>query len=130
MSASISASASVSASMSGSKRLRILARIRSSTVDGEFEPELVAGKTAYDANGSITDESFFGDGAEFYSWGEVGWSPSRAEQYFTNVHLMAWHVDEREDNGIPSSHGIAIGAHAGCHDLDFSRQFEVACNVA
>ena len=64
-----------------------------------------------DANGSITDESFFSDGAEFYSWGEIGWSPSRAEQYFTNVHLMAWHVDEREDKGIPSSHGIAIGAN-------------------
>jgi porin len=64
-----------------------------------------------DANGSITDESFFSDGAEFYSWGEIGWSPTRAEQYFTNVHLMAWHVDEREEKGIDSAHGIAIGAN-------------------
>lgn len=64
-----------------------------------------------DANGSITDESFFSDGAEFYSWGEIGWSPTPAEQYFTNVHLMAWHVDEREDKGLDSAHGIAIGAN-------------------
>ncbi len=64
-----------------------------------------------DANGTITDESFFGDGAEFYTWGEVGWSPTRGEQYFTNVHVMAWHVDERKDKGIDSAHGIAIGAN-------------------
>ncbi len=64
-----------------------------------------------DANGTITDESFFSDGAEFYKWAEVGWSPSRAEQYFTNVHVMAWHVDEREEKGIDSAHGIAIGAN-------------------
>jgi len=64
-----------------------------------------------DANGTITDESFFSDGAEFYSWGEVGWSPSRAEQYFTNIHVMVWHVDEREEKGIASGHGIAIGAN-------------------
>jgi porin len=64
-----------------------------------------------DANGTITDESFFSDGTEFYKWGEIGWSPTRAEQYFTNVHLMAWHVDEREEKGIDSAHGIAIGAN-------------------
>ncbi len=64
-----------------------------------------------DANGVQTDERFFSGGAEFYSWGEVGWSPSRAEQYFTNVHLMAWHVDEREDLGIDSAHGVALGAN-------------------
>jgi len=67
--------------------------------------------TISDANGSITNESFFDGGAEFFSHVEVGWSPSRAERYFTNVHLTAWHVDEREDAGFPSSHGFAIGAN-------------------
>lgn len=64
-----------------------------------------------DANGSITNESFFSGGAEFFTHAEIGWSPSRAERYSTNIHLTAWHVDEREDAGVPSSHGIAIGAN-------------------
>jgi hypothetical protein len=33
------------------------------------------------------------------------------ERYFTCVHLLAWHVDECEGKGIPSSHGIGIGAN-------------------
>ena len=41
-----------------------------------------------DANGTITDESFFDGGSEFFSQAEVGWSPSRAERYFTNVHRI------------------------------------------
>jgi porin len=64
-----------------------------------------------DANGTITDESFFGGGAEFYKHVEIGWSPSRAERYFSNIHLTAWHADEREDAGIDSAHGITIGAN-------------------
>jgi porin len=64
-----------------------------------------------DANGTITDESFFDGGAEFYKHLEFGWSPSRAERYFTNIHLTAWHVDAREDAGIGSAHGITIGAN-------------------
>ena len=64
-----------------------------------------------DANGTITDESFFSEGSELFSQVEVGWSPSRAERYFTNVHLTAWHVDEREDAGIPSAQGLSLGAN-------------------
>ncbi len=67
--------------------------------------------TINDANGTITDESFFSGGAEFFKHAEVGWTPSKAERYFTNVHVTGWHVDEREDAGISSSHGIAIGAN-------------------
>ena len=64
-----------------------------------------------DANGTITDESFFDGGSEFFSQGEIGWSPSRAERYFTNVHLTAWHVDAREDAGIPTAQGLSLGAN-------------------
>jgi len=77
---------------------------------GEKDNWYVQG-TINDANGTTTDESFFSGGAEFYTHAEIGWTPSRAERYFSNIHLTAWHVDDREDAGIPSSHGIAIGAN-------------------
>jgi porin len=64
-----------------------------------------------DANGTVTNEAFFEGGSEFFSQVEIGWSPSRAERYFTNVHLTAWHVDEREDAGIPSAQGLSLGAN-------------------
>ena len=65
-----------------------------------------------DANGTITDDlEFFEGGAEFFSWAHVGWSPSKSERYFSNVHLVAWHVDEREDAGIDSAQGIAFATN-------------------
>jgi porin len=65
-----------------------------------------------DANGLATDElDFFAGGAEFYKYAHVGWSPSRAERYFKNVHVLAWHVDEREDAGVDSAHGVALAAN-------------------
>lgn len=69
-----------------------------------------------DANGNATNESFFEGGAEFFSQAEIGWSPSKAERYFTNIHLTVWHVDEREDLGIESSKGFAIGANKTWND--------------
>jgi porin len=76
-----------------------------------------------DANGTITNESFFDGGSEFFSQVEVGWSPSRAERYFTNVHLTAWHVDEREEAGIPSAQGLSLGANKTWNEtwMAFSR---------
>ena len=65
-----------------------------------------------DANGAIADDlEFFDGGAEFFKFGHVGWSPSKAERYFKNIHLLAWHVDEREDAGIDSANGVAIAAN-------------------
>jgi porin len=65
-----------------------------------------------DANGFSGDDlEFFDGGAEFYKFFHVGWSPSKGERYFKNVHAMTWHVDEREEAGIPSSSGLAIGAN-------------------
>lgn len=65
-----------------------------------------------DANGLASDNlEFFDGGAEFYKYATVGWSPSQSDRYYKNVHVLAWHVDEREDAGIPSSHGFALAAN-------------------
>jgi porin len=65
-----------------------------------------------DANGVGTDDlEFFDGGAEFFKYAHIGWSPSKDERYFKNVHVMTWHVDERTDLGVPSSHGIAFAAN-------------------
>ena len=64
-----------------------------------------------DANGTLSNYKFFEGGAEFFTWAEVGWSPSTGERYTTNIHAAAWHVDEREDLGIDSAHGFTVGAN-------------------
>ena len=65
-----------------------------------------------DANGLATDDlDFFAGGAEFYKYLHVGWSPSQGERYFRNVHVLAWHVDDREDAEIESAHGISLAAN-------------------
>lgn len=65
-----------------------------------------------DANGKLTDNlDFFDSGSEFFSWGEIGWSPSKQARYFKNIHLTTWHVDERNDAGIDSGRGVAFAAN-------------------
>ena len=64
-----------------------------------------------DANGVVTETKAFSGGAEFFKWGEIGWTPSPDQQYLTNIHMVAWHVDEREKAGIDSAHGIMLGAN-------------------
>lgn len=65
-----------------------------------------------DANGTGADNlEFFSGGAEFYKFAHVGWSPAKDQRYFKNVHALVWHVDEREDAGIPSSHGVSFAAN-------------------
>lgn len=64
-----------------------------------------------DANGLVTETKIFEGGAEFFKWAEVGWTPSPGQHYLTNVHVVAWHVDERENAGVPSAHGFTIGAN-------------------
>ena len=65
-----------------------------------------------DANGLVTDDlEFFDGGAELYKYFHVGWSPSQGERYFRNMHVLAWHVDEREDAGIGSAHGFSLAAN-------------------
>jgi porin len=69
-----------------------------------------------DANGVITDLKSFKGGAEFFKWAEFGWTPAPDQHYLTNVHAVVWHVDEREQAGIPSAHGIMIGANRTTDD--------------
>ena len=64
-----------------------------------------------DANGTLENYEWFRDGAEFFTWGEVGWSPSRSERYTTNIHFSAWHVDDREEVGVDSAEGFTVGAN-------------------
>jgi len=65
-----------------------------------------------DANGKLTDDlEFFDGGAEFFTWGEIGWSPSQKARYFKNIHVTAWHVDGRDDAGINSGQGVAFAAN-------------------
>jgi len=64
-----------------------------------------------DANGVLTELDVFKGGAEFFKWAEIGWTPAPDQQYYTNVHMVAWHVDERDKAGVPSAHGVMIGAN-------------------
>jgi porin len=65
-----------------------------------------------DANGNGGDDlEFFDGGAEFFKYVHLGWTPSKDERYFKNFHVMAWHVDDREDLGIASAKGITFAAN-------------------
>ena len=70
-----------------------------------------------DANGSLTEIEFFPGGSEFFTYGEIGWTPSRDERFLTNVHVGAWHVDERTDAHIPESHGVVVSANVTINDV-------------
>ncbi len=70
-----------------------------------------------DANGSLTDIEFFPGGSEFFTYGEIGWTPSRADRFLTNVHVGAWNVDERKKAGIPQSHGVVVSANVTINDV-------------
>ena len=65
--------------------------------------------TINDANGVVTELDAFDDGGEFYKSAEIGWSPSRDERYTHNVHMTAWHADQRDDAGIEESWGVTAG---------------------
>jgi len=67
--------------------------------------------TVNDANGTITDTSFFEGGSELFKSVEIGWSPSRKDRYFNNINVTYWQVDEREALSIPKSDGIGISAN-------------------
>ncbi len=76
-----------------------------------FKDQVYMLGTLNDANGVVTDVDFFENGSEFYKAAEIGWTPSRDQRYFKKVHLMGWHVDEREDAGIPDSWGLTVAAN-------------------
>ena len=65
-----------------------------------------------DANGDPTNpgdsiNSFFSR-AEFFTHIEVGWIASWERRFSDNIHLTAWHVDEREQAQVPNGWGVAF----------------------
>ncbi|MEP6388345.1 MAG: carbohydrate porin [Halioglobus sp.] len=78
---------------------------------GESEQWYVSGSIS-DANGTLRSGlDWFTGGAEFFKQAEIGWSPSRERRLYTKTSFTVWHVDEREDAGLPSSHGVAFSAN-------------------
>ena len=71
-----------------------------------------------DANGDPTEAGFdtFFDDAEYFKHIEVGWTASPDRIYFDNVHLTAWHVDERDNAGTPDGWGLAFSASTFIND--------------
>jgi porin len=67
--------------------------------------------TINDANGRLDNLEFFEGGSEFFSALEFGWAHSKENRNLNNIHVTYWHIDEREQKGIPQSDGIAIGAN-------------------
>ena len=65
-----------------------------------------------DANGNPTEAGFnsFFDEAEYFKHIEIAWVSSFERRYFDNIHLTAWHVDEREEAGTPDDWGLAFSA--------------------
>ncbi len=62
-----------------------------------------------DANGVGSDDlEWFDGGSEFFKYAHLGWSPSRNDRYFKNIHILVWDVDEREDAGVSDAHGVSI----------------------
>jgi len=65
-----------------------------------------------DANGAGSDDlEFFDGGSEFYKYLHFGWSPSKADRYFKNIHVLTWHADDREQAGIASASGVTFAAN-------------------
>jgi porin len=64
-----------------------------------------------DANGSLTDVKWFPGGSEFFKYAELGWTPAPDQRYVTNVHVGVFHVDAREDAGLPSNRGVTVSGN-------------------
>lgn len=64
-----------------------------------------------DANGSLTDVEWFPGGLELFKYGEIGWTPAADQRFLTNVHIGAFHVDERTEAGVPESHGMVLSGN-------------------
>ena len=64
-----------------------------------------------DANGKLDEVNAYQDGAEFFKFAELGWSPGRDQRYLTNIHVSFWDVDEREQDGLDAAYGITVAAN-------------------
>lgn len=65
----------------------------------------------HDANGDSTDPNLdVFDDWELYKNLEVGWTSGQDMLFVNNLHLGAWHVDERAKAGVPDSWGVVVNA--------------------
>lgn len=64
-----------------------------------------------DANGDPTEPGFdvFDDG-ELFEHIEIGWVSSYERRHLDNMHITAWHVDERTAAGVPEDWGLTFSA--------------------
>lgn len=67
--------------------------------------------TVNDANGTLTDYSFFSEGTELFSSIELGWSPNQGKRYTNAFNITLWNADERSKAGIGKSDGVAISGN-------------------
>ncbi len=63
-----------------------------------------------DANGKLDDAGVFEQGVEFFSFVDIGWTPSVAERELKDFHVTFWHVDKRDNENVPAGEGVALGA--------------------
>lgn len=67
--------------------------------------------TVNDGNGTISDVGIFEDGAEFFTQAEIGWTPSKDQRYFRNIHVTGWHTDDRDKTAVEESWGFTVAAN-------------------
>jgi hypothetical protein len=64
-----------------------------------------------DANGVKVESGFSTIGEqEWFTAAEFGWTPEFAHLGKGAYRLTAWHVDERDDDGVPSDQGLAFSS--------------------
>ncbi len=68
---------------------------------------VVAGFADPNADANDPFDDFFGEG-EFFTHAEIGWTTAPDRVYFDNFHITGWHVDEREQAGVPAGWGLAF----------------------
>lgn len=73
-------------------------------------PYVLAGFS--DANGKPYDVDWRAaiDAAEFYSYAELGWTPSFDDKDEKNLRVTYWHRDPREAHGDPEGWGLSCSA--------------------
>ncbi len=67
-----------------------------------------------DSNGDPTApgdsfDSFFNT-SEYFTHIEIGWISSYEKRFSDNIHITAWHTDERKEARVPDGWGVAFSA--------------------
>lgn len=74
-----------------------------------FDDQWYVKIAASDANGSLAEPGFFEQGAEFFSFAEIGWTPAIDERNLKDIHVTFWHVDQRVTENVQEGEGIVLG---------------------